>query len=290
MKKVSYHTPVTIEGYSDMTSPDPETWKWVKQYEDGDVHIIEETNLPSHTNYNGKIKIASILESPAVYNFCKQNNPSIFDPFDWIKTNHSHFTFIMSPFKFLKEIVGDNKYLYVPVGGSRIELNNFGMYEKERLISIVASHKQWTNGHKMRHQIIQQHRNIIDVYGNGYNTIIDEFNGKMGKIISLAPYYFTLSIMNSKFDDYFTEVITDALAVGTIPIWWGTNNIGKYFNPNGIISFNTIEELDKIFPTLTKELYDSKKDAIIENIELSKKYITHFDWIYNNYKTKFETL
>jgi hypothetical protein len=289
MKRVAYHTPVTLDGYQDMTPPRREVWEWVKKNLDGEVHIIEETNLPTHVNYNG-IKIASILETPSVYNFCKQNNPSIFDPFEWIKTNHQHFTFVMSPFKFLKDVVGEEKYLYVPVGGSRIKLEDFGMYEKERMLSIVASHKTWTEGHKLRHEIVKRYPGKIDVYGSGYNNTINEFNGKMGKIISLAPYYFTLAVMNSTFDDYFTEVITDAFAVGTVPLWWGSDKIGTYFNPSGIIQFKTLDELDRIIPTLTPELYTSKREAIVENIDLAKKYVTHFDWIYDNYKGKFESL
>lgn len=289
MKTVAYHTSTNDNSYQDMTHPAPDAWQWVKKNESGDIHIIEENTLLQHEQFKGD-KIAVILETPAVYNYCKINNKNIFDPFEWIKLNHQHFKFIMSPFKFLKDIVGEEKYLYVPVGGSRIKEDDFGMYEKERLLSIVASHKAWTEGHKLRHEIVKKFPGKIETYGSGYNNIINETNGKMGKIIAIAPYYFTLSIMNSTYDDYFTEVITDAFAVGTIPIWWGTNKIGNYFNADGIISFRTVDDLEKILPTLTPDLYKSKQKAVVENIELSKQYISHFNWIYKNYKQKFESL
>ncbi len=290
MKTVTYHTVEERSNYVDMIPPSQEVWDWVKNTSDGDVHIFEDTFLPEHVKHGGKIKIASIVEAPAIYNFCKGNNPSMFHPYEWIVNNHQHFTYVMSPFTFLKDLVGE-RYLWMPAGGNRIQLEEFGMYEKERLMSIVASHKQWTEGHKLRHVIVNRYPNKIETYGSGYNNIIDNYNGgRLGKVLAVAPYHFSFAIMNSKMDDYFTEILTDVLATGTIPIWWGTDNIGKYFNPNGIISFNTIEELDVLLPTLTPELYQSKIDAVQENVEKARVYNTRFDWVHTNYKQKFEAL
>lgn len=290
MKTVTYHTVEERSNYVDMIPPAQEVWDWVKNTPNGDVHIFEDTFLPSHTQYDGKIKIAAIVEAPAIYNFCKGNNPGMFHPYEWIKNNHQHFTYVMSPFTFLKDLVGD-RYIWMPAGGNRIQLNEFGMYEKERLISIVASHKQWTDGHKLRHVVVNRYPGKIETYGSGYNNIIDNYNGgRLGKILAVAPYYFSFAIMNSKADDYFTEILTDVLAAGTIPLWWGTDNLGKYFNPDGIISFNTIEELDALLPTLTPELYQSKIAAVQENVEKARAYNTRFDWIYNNHKQRFESL
>lgn len=289
MKIVTYHTSEIIDNYQTQLPPAEKVWDWIKNPVDGDIHIFEDLLLPEHINYDGKIKIACIIEAPAIYDYCLSNNRNQFHPYNWIKENHQHFLYVMSPYKSTKNLVGD-KYLWTPPGGSRIKPEDFGMYEKERLLSIVASHKTWTIGHRMRHEIIKRYPGKMDVYGSGYNNIIDSYPNKLGKIIACGPYAFSFAVMNSKEDDYFTEILTDVLATGTIPLWWGTDNIGKYFNKNGIISFNSMEELDKIIPTLTLDLYKSKIDAIVENIELAKLYNTRFDWIYANYKSKFELL
>lgn len=290
MKQVTYHTVEERSNYVDMIPPEQHVWDWVKSTNDGDVHVFEDTLLTEHTKYDGKIKIACIMEAPAIYDFCSANNPSLFHPYRWIQSNHQHFTYVMSPFTRLRDLVGD-RYLWVPSGGSRIKPEDFGMYEKNRLLSIVASHKQWTVGHRLRHQIVNRYPGKIETYGSGYNDLIDNYEGgRLGKIVAVGPYYYSFAIMNSKEDDYFTEILTDVLAAGTIPLWWGTDNIGKYFNPNGIISFNSLEELDAILPTLTPELYQSKIEAVQENIEKSLAYITRFDWVYANYKNKFEAL
>lgn len=290
MKSVTYHTAEERSNYVDMIPPADNVWEWVKGNANGDVHIFEDTFLPNHVQHPGKIKIAAIVEAPAIYDFCCGNNPSLFHPYQWIRDNHQHFTYVMSPQTWLKDLVGD-RYLWMPAGGNRIKLEEFGMYEKERLISIVASHKQWTEGHKLRHVIVNRYPGKIETYGSGYNNIIDNYNGgRLGKILAVAPYYYSFAIMNSKSDDYFTEILTDVLAAGTIPLWWGTDNIGKYFNPDGIIAFNTIEELDALLPTLTPDLYQSKIAAVQENVELARAYNTRFDWVFNNYKQKFESL
>ncbi len=290
MKTVTYHTVEERSNYVDQIAPAPEVWEWVKGNSNGDVHVFEDTLLPNHVNFDGKVKIAAVVEAPAIYDYCRTHNPSLFHPYEWIIKNHQHFSYVMSPFTFMKDLVGD-RYLWMPAGGNRIQLDEFGMYEKERSVSIVASHKQWTVGHKMRHQIVNRYPGKIETYGSGYNEIVNNYNGgRMGKILAIAPYHYSFAIMNSKADDYFTEILTDVLAVGTIPIWWGTDNIGKYFNPDGIIAFNTIEELDALLPTLTPELYQSKLAAIQENVERAKAYNTRFDWIYNNYSSLFGNL
>ena len=272
-----------------MIPPGQEAWDWLMN-SDGDVHIFEDAELPNHVNFNGKIKVASLNETPAVYDFCVANNPSVFHPYKWLQENHQHFQVVLSPFNQLRDLVGD-RYWWLPSCGSRIRPEDFGLYEKERLISIVASHKQWTVGHKLRHQVVQRYPDKLDRYGSGFNDIIDTYDDKrLGKILALGPYYYSFAIMNSKFDDYFTEILTDVLACGTIPIWWGTANVGKYFNPDGIIQFNTIEELDALLPTLTPELYYKKMPAIVENIEKAKAYNTRYDWLYANYKDKLESL
>lgn len=288
MSRITYHTTETEENYVEQIGPSKEAWDWVHS-NGGEVHIFEDTFLPKHTEHTGK-KVALLIECPAIYDYCKGNHSWVFHPYQWLKDNHQHFDLVLSPFTFLKDLVGD-RYMWIPSGGNRIEFENFGLWEKERILSIVASDKQWTTGHKLRHQIVAKHKDKMDVYGRGFNAIVDSFDAKRrGKVLALGPYYYSLAIMNAQYDDYFTEILTDVLACGTIPLFWGTKNIGKYFNPDGIIQFDTIEEFEAILPTLTPELYQKKLPAVVENIERAKLYNTRFDWLYANYKDKLESL
>ena len=53
-------------------------------------------------------------------------------------------------------------------------------------------------------------------------------------------------------------------------------------NVIGNIRFNNIDELKIVIPKLDENLYNSKINAIKENIELAKQYAITEDWLYNN--------
>ena len=73
------------------------------------------------------------------------------------------------------------------------------------------------------------------------------------------------------------------MAVGTIPIYWGCPNISDFFNKEGIITFDSIDELKTILENIDFDAhYNSSINAIDENIELAKKYNITEDWMYEN--------
>ena len=110
------------------------------------------------------------------------------------------------------------------------------------------------------------------MWGRGYKPFSD-------KLIPLSEYYFTISVMNCKIDNYFTEILVDNLMTGTVPIFWGCPNINEYFDEKGIITFDTIEELDQILSTLSVENYMSMMNHIKNNLNLAKKYVSTDDII-----------
>ena len=193
MQRVTYHTGEKRTDYVEQIPPREDTWAWVSG-NGGEVHLFEDSQLPEHVNFNGKKKVACIVESPSIYDYCKAGHSWVFHPYQWIKDNHQHFDVVMSPMTFLKDLVGD-KYWWVPAGGNRINPEDFGLWEKERILSIVASDKQWTDGHKLRHQIVQKFRDKMDVYGRGFNSLVDSYDdNRRGKILALGPYYYSLAL------------------------------------------------------------------------------------------------
>ena len=83
------------------------------------------------------------------------------------------------------------------------------------------------------------------------------------KLEGYKDYRFTIVIENCNHDNYYTEKITDAFATGTIPVYWGTDNVFEVFNPDGIIRLT--DDFD--FSELTEELYQEKLDAVKDNFE-----------------------
>ena len=88
--------------------------------------------------------------------------------------------------------------------------------------------------------------------------------------------------MNSKENNYFTETLVDVFRHGTIPIFWGCENIGEYFNEKGILKFNSASELITILDNLSPELYNEKIEYVKENYELAKKYVSMDDTFATN--------
>tara|TARA_B100000287_G_scaffold433811_1_gene496487 strand:- start:157 stop:1047 length:891 start_codon:yes stop_codon:yes gene_type:complete len=290
--KINLHTNLKLETFDDMIPPKLECFNYFSSGDSNSkIQIFEDVYYKDHVKFdrNEYIKIAFYKENPDIYEYTTIFSQDSYNPYEYLLENHGEFDYIISAFKHLEAIVGKDKFIYCPVLGSRIELDKYGVYEKSKMLSIVASSKDWAMGHRLRHWVIKTFKSQLDIYGNGYNDLIDR-NGKLGKIYSLAPYYFSLAIMNSKHDGYFTEVLTDCIATGTVPLWYGANDIGTYFNPDGIIKFNTLEELNKILPTLSKGLYDSKLGAIQENLEIAREYLTDFDYLHDKHFEFFNNL
>jgi hypothetical protein len=152
-----------------------------------------------------------------------------------------------------------------PFGSCWIEENEQVIHPKTKNLSIISSHKNYAEGHKLRHEVIRNREVEMGVYGNGYNPIGN-------KIIGLKDYMFSIVIENSKSKNYFTEKIVDCLITGTVPIYWGCENIGDFFDKNGLITFNNIEELSNILPTLNEKTYNKMLPSIKNNLYKAKNY------------------
>jgi hypothetical protein len=246
----------------------PKNWKWVRNrmIHDGITIFVDDWMCQSSlvTSVESKFKVGMIMEPPQINNNVYSRLDSIIDNFDLIITYNED---LVSKYP--------NKIKFYPFGGSWVHEEYIGIYEKSNLVNILLSSKQNTEGHKLRHEILNKFPNL-DSFGSGVGKPF-EYKEEV-----LAPYMFSIVVENSKLDDYFTEKILDCFALGTIPVYWGTNNMDRYFDTAGIIYFNTIEELNHILPTLTPELYESKSQSIRQNHSLFKTYYCQEDWIYEN--------
>ena len=124
-------------------------------------------------------------------------------------------------------------------------------------------------GHLKRLELIERIGDQVDLYGRGFNEIELKEEG-------LCDYMFSVVIENGFYESYFTEKILDCFATGTIPVYLGSPNISKYFNEDGIIKLT--EEFE-----VSEEIYNSKIDAIKDNLERAKQYEVLEDFIYLNY-------
>jgi hypothetical protein len=241
--------------------------EWLRNwdYDPQDLHILTDNYL--FKEIEGDNLIGWILEPRGI-------NPGQYEK---IKTEFNRFKKVLT---YDKELIDYNeKFEFYPHCGCWIKPEDQIIYEKTKLISYISSTKNFgASGHNLRAQVRNLENTKVDSFGRGHNPIDYKLNG-------LKDYMFSIVIENSKFDYYFTEKIMDCFVTGTIPIYWGCPSIGNFFDINGIIVFDTIEELTKILSEINLETYNSKLESIKNNYIKSKEFLLAEDWIYKNTKT-----
>lgn len=226
-------------------------WDRSNNFTDNDLVIYTDNEIYNTRNY-GK-NIAWLIEP-------KELQPNTYD---FVIQNHKKFYKI---FTHDYEMLNISNCILIPYGGCWIRKEDFNIYEKNKNISIICSNKNYLSGHKLRHKCINKFRSFIDVYGNGYNTIND-------KLDALKNYKFQIVIENTKKDFWFTEKIIDCFVTGTIPIYYGCPSIGNFFNKDGILIFDSINDLERILINMPENLYEQKKQAIEDNFQKAKNFI-----------------
>jgi hypothetical protein len=243
----------------------PKGLVWINKKMDYDgITIFTDSYLsdPIVDVVKSKIKIFLLLEPPAL-------NPSGYDN---ITNNEHKFDYILT---YDEELLNKGgKYVKYIVGQTRVDEPK--IYEKTKMVSMIASNKRITEGHRYRHEIHNKlsQKHVFDMWGSGYKSFTD-------KIEPLSNYRYSISVMNSKLNNFFTEVLVDNFMCGTVPIFWGCPNISDYFDMDGVITFNTIEELDVILNNLSVDDYDKRLPAIKNNLKLAMKYSSTDDYIAN---------
>lgn len=265
--KIYDHSFVGVKSFSYKNEP-----KYIQWYRGNDYHEISfftDMDLFDVDKSDSKIKIGWLLEPKSIFSYS----------YDFVKINYDKFDKILTYDKDLLAL--NDKFVFYPHGGSWIKEEDFKIYDKSKMCSIIASGKDQTKGQKLRHTVVQSYKDKMDVMGHGYRPIDSKKEG-------LCDYRYSIIIENIKQDLYFTEKLIDCLSVGCVPIYYGTEKIGKFFDKRGIIQFDTLDDLYHILnEVISEEDYNSRMEYIKNNLEKCKKYRIAEDWIYLNFLKDF---
>ena len=181
----------------------------------------------------------------------------------------THEKSLLDKFPNARWIPGNGIWIGNRYGGGRI-----GLSPKDRMTSFVTSSKTTTVLQKLRVMIAQEFEKEKDLDIDVYLRSSDSYD-YLPISVCLTRYRFSIIIENTQSPLYFTEKLLNCFATGTIPIYLGATKIDEFFNSDGIIQFSTKRQLTKdILPMLSSELYDSKRHAILENLNICQKYST----------------
>jgi len=253
----------------------PKTFEWTD--DDAEIEVWVDSAIPQAINLerNPKVKrYAWLCESRAII-------PQIRNMFNHEDIFNSMVNSFDGIFTCENELVKMHEKIHFCLIGSNLPwIQEYKIHDKSKLVSFIASHKLFTQGHHIRHELyksIIKNKIDIDVYGSitgnsfGHNPgchldgIKIEWHDKRE---GMMDYMFSVVIENDQYDTYFTEKITDCFATGTIPIYWGTKNIGEYFDTDGIIKLpDDPKEAIDIITSITKDDYYKRLESIRRNFE-----------------------
>lgn len=157
------------------------------------------------------------------------------------------------------------------------------IHEKSKMISFVSSSKKMCPLHEWRYSMAKSiYSRLMNV-----DVILGE-NGWQPIYKSLHNYRFSVIIENNLDKYYFTEKIMNCFATGTVPIYIGATDIGKYFDTDGIIIANDYvndrpRAFVKLLESLTEKDYEQRFLAVKRNYELVQKYRSIEDFIHTTY-------
>tara|TARA_R110000803_G_scaffold56969_1_gene114710 strand:- start:2489 stop:3298 length:810 start_codon:yes stop_codon:yes gene_type:complete len=241
---------------------EPLYMKWVKGQQTAPISIYVDNAIKTPTNQDTK-NYAWLVESKTInsslYDWCLNNTQYLKDNFISVFTHDAYLSSTSSIFK-LTQCSGKS---FIPIGD---------VYNKTKLVSMIASNKVMCAEHRIRQEMIDKYSSKCDHFGRGFNPILNKSDG-------LMDYCFSFAMENATYANMFTEKITDCFMTGTIPIYYGIENIGDFFNKDGIIMLDDNFKIED----LSVELYESKIDAVNENFKLANDLLVAEDYIYKHF-------
>jgi len=209
-----------------------------------DNHVMDNIKTPR--------KIALLVEPTSI----------IPKPYQYVLQHHDEFQAILT---YNKDVLALSNSFFCPYGGGWIQKEDWGLYTKTKNVSIVVSRKCFTDGHKLRHKVLQSFSNLITESFGFLNPFSD----------NCTPYKdfrFCVCIENTKQDYYFTEKVLDCFSTGTVPIYYGCPSLSKFFDPKGFLTFNTLTELNGILLRCNEALYQQMLPGVSENYTRMMNY------------------
>jgi len=258
--------------FSSCSNKLPELFRWTTDDKPVKVYIDRGIALGlQEPKKEGENKIAWVCESRAIFHLSYPREVWM----DQLEQLSNSFDLVVTSEKELCKF--DNiKFSYA---GSNLPWLPIKYSKKTKNVSLIASPKKATFGHVIRHIIAENKKDQIDIFGGASGSKrfgFSDTNPWPDKSEAICPYRFSLAIENDSYKTYYTEKVTDCFASGTIPIYWGTPDIGDYFNMDGIISLTP--EFD--YSILTEELYESKLEAVKDNMEKVSRLQNADDYLY----------
>jgi hypothetical protein len=235
------------------------------------VYFVYDTQIKKNLSFHGAIFFNHSAYSNAPFRYPKPKR------FCVLSESPVHQVFINERRvrRIFNRCVTHNKYLcnsfpdfycFQPFGTSYLNPSISLPDAKVRLLSFVGSITHGDEGgYRLRKSIASfcsDHVAFCECFGRGINEI-------KSKEDALMPYCFSIAMENDISDCYYTEKLIDCFLAGTIPIYWGTKAVSRYFDDEGILFFDNLDDLKQILLSLSTERYKSLQHIAARNRQLA---------------------
>lgn len=232
--------------------------RWTQQPADFAVFADGSMNQKSIDDSVSAKKVGLVLEpmeiAPGITRAAKRHR----DRLDIILTFQDELLKLGKPF-----------HPYIPGGIQLTPLDVIPSRSKSKLVSISASSKNLTAGHRLRHHIVKKFSNFkeLEVMGQGYAPYSHPLD-------PYSDFAYSICVENTRDTYNFTEKLLHALLSKTVPIYWGGSIVSKFFDPRGIIFFDELRELNGILSSISSEDYARRREAVESNFVKAQSFIS----------------
>lgn len=202
------------------------------------------------------------------------------DVYEWMERNYKKFRYVFTHDSRLLKACDNAKLILWGMGNANY--NSFNDVPKTKYISMVSSDKELCEFHKIRKQL------ALDLKGHPLVDTMGTFDG--GAFVDTetiyAPYKFSIVVENYIDDYWFTEKICNCFSNKTIPLYLGSPKIYKFFNPQGIMSFQPQglkDWLEYQTPDILENKYNRRLEAIEDNYQRVRKFENFETWFFKEY-------
>jgi len=171
--------------------------------------------------------------------------------------------------KVLKACPNAVKFLFGTCRWSENPKDDCDVSAKKFEVSYLTSSKTMCAGHNFRHQVF----NKLPEKVGGLHVVRHMSPPVLEcKRSMLYPFQFSIVMENARYTNWVTEKLIDCLVSRTIPIYWGCPNVGEFFDENGILRFDTYEDLVRVLEEIPPDFYQTHIAAVEHNLHEAMKY------------------
>lgn len=152
-------------------------------------------------------------------------------------------------------------------------------------ISTVMSGRMNLPGHLLRREFFDRQHEVLpdlDFYLGSHNALPEHLykygirlSAEKRDKITVFNRMFHVTFASYQMENFFSEKLIDCFLTMTVPIFWGCPNIGEYFNIDGMIIVEDVNDAIDACNSLMARDYHRRADALIDNYQRALEYRTY---------------